>query len=315
MTNRKKITFKGKLGAILKLIELGGEENISKAYELVKNLNEPYDELFDLWDFTDYKLIPKNWSLKDIFNGHVIDFLLMSQLSIAPENSKGAEIRKNVTKLNLLLSSPIEINRLDRLEKFEISLTRGFEAQDVNWLGSFPSLKNLKIDFSRSNQSTSLKSITGLESPNLNSLWLQTPGLEDITGLSNHQFLKDLQFITCDELKDISPLATLKSLENLTFHNCAVLADLTVISKLDSLKTLELSSLVLLKDLSPISHQQFLKKLTIKDCPTLGDLSPLTKLTSLRELTIENCSNVKNFKLMQGKKNLTIQIKNNQFKD
>jgi len=236
--------LKGDLASFFKLINSNDPASLQQAVELILQIQEPFDALFDQCGVDDAGQLLRSKHLSGSTSTQaVLDTLLTYQLSIAPSGSRGEEIRKNITKLQLELTSPVKIEGFDALDQLEIRLAPDFKSSNLEWLGDLPALSTLNIGYRRpitKERLPSFLSLTGLRASNLTKLNLSAPTLRDVSALKSCTKLTRIDFIECPELQKLDSMSTLLSLEELYLTECSTLSDL---SPLDGLKSLRILSI------------------------------------------------------------------------
>lgn len=250
-----------------------------------------------------------------------LDLALTGLLSRAGENSAAAQIRASIKKLNFALKALPQLQGFGGLEDLEIILNRVDDEKqtetinDLHVFGSLPKLERLKIasEPGYDHKSLRIKSLDGLEAPNLLELEASDIGLENILALNSCPRLRLIDVSKCPDLNDISMLKACSELETLRLNQTGVesleaLGDASKLTELNlvncrslkslkgihasSIETLELHALNL-ANLDGLENLPALKKLHLAGMHKLTDLAALSKLSRLEELELYNLTSVK----------------------
>lgn len=200
------------------------------------------------------------------------DFAIMGLLSIAEEGSPADRIRSSVRSLSLATRRLPSLRGFTALEELEIviDLTKQQSAialaEDIHCFGEMPALKSLRIipgdsyNFDITDNTFEclrIKSLAGIQAPNLEFFESNIEYLSDISALSESTMLKRIKISKSRELSDLSPIASLSLLEEL-----------------------EIADLPRIRSLPPLSSLLSLTKLSIYWC--ISDISEVSTAPALR---------------------------------
>jgi len=198
-----------------------------------------------------------------------LDYALLGLLSQAGSDSRAAEIRRSLKKLDIFLTNIPYMHGFDALEHLIIELPSNSSVTIKNVLnfGEFPHLKKLKISTSGWRQDV-LESLDGLHAPNLEEISIASIGLKDIKVLKNMYKLREVDLSGNSDLREINSLA----------------------SSAKIIQLLDLSSCEKLQSIQPISGASALKKIKLDGCEKIDSLSALSGSKMLEEISIDSSS-------------------------
>ncbi len=286
--------LKGDLASFFKLVNSNDPATLQQAAELILQIQEPFDALFEQCGVDHAGQLLRSKHLSGTTTTQpVLDTLLAYQLSLAPSGSRADEIRRSITKLQLELTSPVDIKGFDALDQLEIRLAPDFKSPDLKWLGDLPALSTLSIGYRRpitKERLPSLLSLTGLSASNLTKLNLTAPTLTDLSALENCTKLTRLDLTECSELENLASMSKLLALEELLLTECSNLSDLTPLAGLKSLRILSIQKCNALCSLAFAGALPSLEKLQLSWNTGLTDLDFGVAMSSLLELEIRGDS-------------------------
>lgn len=126
--------------------------------------------------------------------------------------------------------------------------------------------------------------ITQQELDSIESLNLESAGIEDITGLDKLTNIKELN-LSYNYIEDISVLYKLSNLEYLNLSD-NMIENINPLAKLYKLKVLDLSYNNM-TDLDDLKNLENLEVLRLSSCEKIKDFSPLASLVNLKELVFD----------------------------
>ena len=292
--------FQGVLAAVFKLIDSQDPDNLSQALELMVQSAEPFDALFEQCGIDGRGgLIRSQRLYGSAATQPVFDALLLHQLSIAPEGSRGALIRCSLRSLSLALAQAVPAHGFDALESLDIKLAPACSLADLQWLDALPALQALSIVEDRAHffsvpavvtagsQPPGLSALTGLQAPRLASLHLGSRTLSDLTGLAACTALTRLKLSDCPALESLAPLAALSSLQELTMAQCDQVADLSPLAGLKQLRVLEIRNNEGIASLAPAGALAALERLELSCVLGLSDVDLPATMPALKEVVID----------------------------
>lgn len=212
-----------------------------------------------------------------------LDYALLGLLSHAGENSRSAEIRRSLKKLDIYVKDIPQINGFDALEHLLIELPSNpsITLKNIANLGEFPQLKKLKISTSGWRQDV-LESLDGLQAPNLEEISIASIGLKDIKALKNMYKLRDVDVSGNPELKEINSLASsAKVIQNLDLSNCEKLQSIHPICGASALKKIKIDGCEKIDSLAALSESKNLEEISV-------DGSSLSSLEGLEKIMLKN---------------------------
>jgi Leucine-rich repeat (LRR) protein len=222
-----------------------------------------------------------------------LDALLITLLTLSPQGSAAAEIRKKVREISLAVDFFPMIDGYDSLETLNISLCKlefqenviNLEREGFSLLSTFPKLKKLGVTVKVEGWGNYCKlvSLGSLRAPSLQELNLFADsdiGIEDISALS---------FCSALTSVNLSKNARLKSIEALA-NSAPVLQELN------------LAGCELIDDLAPLRGAKSLLRIDLSDCSQIQSLLPLQDSTQLTKVSLDNLNKLKSFEGLTGPK-------------
>jgi hypothetical protein len=234
---------------------------------------------------------------------------IMGLLSMAEEGSPADRIRSSVRSLSLDTRRLPSLRGFTALEELEIIVDLSIHqsiitcAEDVYCFGEMPALKSLRIipcdsfwldtkygldTKDQPSECLHIKTLAGLQAPNLEFFESRIEHLSDISALSSSTKLKRIKISNSKELGDLSPIASLGLLEEL-----------------------EIAHLPMIRSLPPISALVSLTKLSIYWC--VSDISELSTAPALQHFLYHGSGFDDGINLISGpaqwpKKLLTLEL-------
>jgi Leucine-rich repeat (LRR) protein len=269
---------------IWKLLSVRDYISIKQGLKIAETLPDKIDELVLGCDCDENGEIVKS----KLFQGTKpaeahLDYALLGLLSQAGEDSRSAEIRRSLKKLDIYVKDIPLIRGFDALEHLLIELPSNPSAtlKNIATLGEFPNLKKLKISTSGWRQEV-LESLDGLQAPNLEEISIASIGLKDINALKNMHKLKDVDVSGNPELKEINSLASsAKVIQNLDLSNCDKLQSIQPICGASALKKIKLDGCEKIDSLIALNESKILEEISI-------DGSSLSSLEGLEHVMLKN---------------------------
>jgi hypothetical protein len=180
---------------------------------------------------------------------------IMGLLSMAEEGSPADRIRSTIRSLSLDTRRLPSLRGFTALEDLEIiidftkSQSAIAVAEDLQCFGEMPALKSLRIipgdsyEFDMVDipfECLGIKSLAGLQAPNLEFFESSVESLSDISALSASARLKRIKISNSRELSDLGPIANLGLLEELEIYRLSRIRSLPPLSALLSLAKLSI---------------------------------------------------------------------------
>ncbi|MEY2800855.1 MAG: hypothetical protein RL513_439, partial [Pseudomonadota bacterium] len=306
MTEQRLKPLRGDGAKLLKLVlEASDTQTLEQALELGAAIGQPAEGLLDGIEVTAAgELLPSSRFRGTQASQGALDLLLVHQLSLAPEGTPHAALRRAVRRL--VLACPIlpTLKGFDGLQVLAVTVPAGAQWADLSAWGPMPNLEILVIDNAGTKERpASLMSLNGLHAPALVEARLAGLGLASIDGLAACSRLSQVDLSKNTPLAGIGALAgSAASLTQLLLEECALVNSLEALTGTTALTALNLKGCAQVPSLRPLSASRALTKIDLEGCARLESLeglsgsavSPLrysffnlsgcTSLTSLRGL-------------------------------
>jgi hypothetical protein len=230
----------------------------------------------------------------------VLDVVLLHQLSMAPDGSPAALVRQSVRELVLAVPLVPLLKGFDALEHLDLSFSADDqELPSLENFGLLPSLKSLSLR--ATGKEVHLRSISGLQAPQLEDVKLAQLGLHDVYALVGSTCLLrvDLSFNT--ELGTLRGLeSAAATLRELRIQGCKALYDIDALRGSGQLQTLDLEGCESLSSLEALRASNRLTQVSLKDCARLGsfeglsasELQPFGRDGAIRRFSLTNCESL-----------------------
>jgi internalin A len=293
--------LKSDVGAVWKLLSSRDVANIQMGLELSSAVEEGFDTLYE-------GVIVKDGKLEQgkRFTGTgpaqpYLDIALFGLMSQAKPGSKLANLKEQITELNLVLASiSPKLVGFSRLETLSITPLDDI-TPDLSNFGPLPELKTLKITGRRWSFPGGLTSLRGLQAPKLMNVDLSHIKLEDLSALSHSSEITTLSLEGNASLKELDGLhACAPNLVELNLKECKHVQNLNALSKAINLKKLDLYECESLTSVMPLASCKSLETLTLEGCKKLVSLEGL-ELSHIKcqadyrenyEFCLDNCSSL-----------------------
>jgi len=264
--------LKGEASKVYQLFKSGDDGNFKVAMSLIDTVLDGLEVLLDDLHVTDDGQIKsgKRFEGNDK-NQHHLNALLMALVASSP-SEQAKDLRDKTKIIKITTASIPALSAFPNLEEADLYI--GVEAvfDNLDAFGSTPTLKHLSlysqaVPFNSGKNSAQLKSLKGLDAPNLISL--------TATGL---------------KLLDINGLERCSKLENLTLQRNQELAGIDAVSKIaPSLVNVNLAGSLAIESLKPLQKAANLEFLSISFLEKITDLSALKDCTKLQFLDFSQC--------------------------
>jgi hypothetical protein len=250
----------GEASKVYKLFKSGDDANFMVAMSLIDTVLDGLEVLLDDLHVADDGQIKsgKRFEGNDK-NQHHLNALLMALVSASP--SEQAQHLREKTKIIKITTAAIPaLSAFPNLQ--EVTLYIGVESvvENLEALGSTPSLKSLSlfaqaVTFNSGKKSAQLKSLKGLDAPNLIHLTATGVKLRDINGIEGCSKLEDLTLQRNQNLASIDPVSKIApSLVSVNLAGSSDIESLNPLQKANLLEFLSISFLEKITDLSEIKN-------------------------------------------------------------
>ena len=277
--------LKGDASKVYKLFKSGDDSNFMVAMSLVDSVLEGLEVLLDDLNVTQEGKIKSGKRFEGSEkNQHHLNALLMALL--ASSASERAQALRDQTKIISITTAAIpQLSVFPNLKAAKLYIGADCLVENLACFGSTPFLEYLTlysqaVPFNSGKKSAQLKSLKGLDAPNL--LSLTTAGLEllDINSLENCSKLQHVFLQRNQELKDITALSrTASSLVNLSLAGSLAIENLMPLKKAHNLEFLDVSSLEKITDLSALKNCTKLQYIDFSNCKSLHSFDGLCMAT------------------------------------
>jgi hypothetical protein len=224
-----------------------------------------------------------------------LDIALFGLLSAADPDSVAGKLRQSIKILDLNISALPTLNGFDALESLTLQTDNTFEAEDVSVFGPLPSLKTLYLN-GKWQGIFHVKSLNGLDAPQLEELKVDHVNLADISALSNCTKLKKVSVQYCPVESIDALAASAETLEEIDFYDCAI-SSVKALSACKKLKwinlrlqddaTKPLYSIEGLEDMKLDKDCMVSLSLTVQKPMTLGDLIKVSLRSDIEGVKVE----------------------------
>ena len=289
--------FTGDSAAVWKLLIERDISSIQQGLELVLAMPEMIDTLLDGCTIdAEGKIIR---SRKFTVSGPAtsyLDIALFGLLSAADPDSVAGKLRQSIKILDLNISALPTLQGFDALESLTIQTDNTFDTDDVSVFGPLPKLKTLYLN-GKWQGVFHVKSLNGLDAPELEELKVDHVNLADISALSNCTKLKKVSVQYCP-VENIDALAaSADTLEEIDFYNSSI----NSVKALASCKKLKwinlqisneskqaLTNIEGLEDLQLPENCSVSISLVVKKPITLGELIKVSLRSDIDAVNVEN---------------------------
>lgn len=280
MTETRLKPLRGDGAKLLKLVlEANDASTLEQALELGAAIGQPAEGLLDGIEVTAAgELLPSSRFRGTQASQGALDLLLVHQLSLAPEGTPQAALRRAVRRL--VLACPIlpTLKGFDGLEVLAVTVPAGAQWEGLSAWGPMPSLETLVIDSAGTKERpASLMSLTGMHAPALTEARLAGLGLASIEGLNACTRLSRVDLSQNATLTGIGALAaSAATLTELLLEGCAQVDSLEALAGATALTTLNLKGCARVPSLRPLSDSRLLASLDLEGCARLESLEGLS---------------------------------------
>ena len=264
--------LKGEASKVYKLFKSGDDSNFKLAISLIDTVLDGFEVLLDDIHVTDDGQIKSGKRFEgNEKNQHYLNALMMALLASSPRE-QATDLRNKIKIIKITTASIPTLSAFPNLE--EVNLYIGVESvvDNLHAFGSTHALRHLSllsqaVPFNSGKKSAQLKSLKGLDAPNLISLTATGLKLQDIDGLEH-----------CSKL------------ESLTLQRNQGLAHIDAVSKIaPSLVNVNLAGSLAIESLTPLQTATNLEFLSISFLEKITDLSALKDCTKLQFLDFSQC--------------------------
>ena len=273
--------LRGEASKVYKLFKSGDDGNFKVAMSLIDSVLDGLEVLLDDIHVSDNGQIQsgKRFEGGDK-NQHHLNALLMAL--VASSTSKQAKDLRDKTKIIKITTASIPaLSAFPNLEVADLYIGVESVFDNLDAFGSTPALKHLSlycqaVPFNSGKKSAQLKSLTGLDAPNLISLTATSLKLLDINGLERCSKLENLTLQRNQELVSIDAVSKIApSLVNVNLAGSSSVASLQPLRKAANLEFLSISCLDKIIDLSAIKNCKELKYIDFSWCKALESIADL----------------------------------------
>lgn len=258
---------------------------------LVYSIDDMPDIYTHLW------IVPKSYAKNMKYR--IQRYEIMLCVLIADESEIGSVLydvshKAQLKRITIEDINVDDLNALSHMEHLESlhyvnydNRESGKNALSLRFDGSFPALKELKINYTKLPSLGDIGRVTGLERVDL-----AFTDLSDITGLSQLTKVSELN-LSKTNVRDITALQNMTDMREL-YLDYAFVSDLSPLSEMAHLEVLSIHQNYyhdnhtedeLVEDLTPLSGKEALKKLILYGSE-VKDLSPLKNLPALEDLEL-----------------------------
>ena len=277
--------LKGEASKVYKLFKSGDDGNFKVAMSLIDTVLDGLEVLLDDLHVTDDGQIKsgKRFEGNDK-NQHHLNALLMALVAASP-SEQAQDLREQTKVIKITTAAIPALSAFPNLE--EATLYIGVESvvENLEAFGSTPKLKSLSlygqaVPFNSGKKSAQLKSLKGLDAPNLISLTATGVKLLDINGVEGCSKLLDLNLQRNQELASIDPVSKIApSLVSVNLAGSSAIESLKSLQKATHLEFLSISVLEKIADLSAIKNCTKLEYLDFSHCKSLESIADLSMAT------------------------------------
>jgi len=272
--------LRGDGAKLLKLVlEAQDTQTLEQALELGRALGQTAEGLLDGIEVT----AGGELLLSSRFRGTqasqpALNLLLMQQLSMAPEGSPEAKLRRSVRHLNLVCQIVPTLSGFDGLESLSLNLVDGARWNDLSDCGKLNSLLSFSLTHNKSkDQPCAVLSLNGLNAPLLQNLFLSGLCLTSVEALSASTCLIHVDLSNNTELLSISGLkSSAQTLETLNLEACSLLSSIEPLDGATELQSINLKDCAKLQTLKPLLASQNLQKIILQGCAQIESLAGLS---------------------------------------
>lgn len=272
--------LKSDVGAVWKLLSSREIPNIFMGLELSAAL-DPKDlsSLVAEVDAKDGKLVRGKRFTGTGPAQPYLDMALIGLLARTPTSDKLTKIRSQLTVLDLtLLSQAFPLDGFINLKHLNLFIGDE-ETADLSSFGVMPKLNYLKIMGKRWGSNGALKSLNGLNAPNLTEADLSYCKLEDISALIHSPKIKKLTLSNNPSLSHLKGLeACTPNLIELDLQDCEKISTVDILKAAKKLRSLNLFACSRLTSVLPLAACNSLETLNLEHCSQLNSLEGLAKL-------------------------------------
>ena len=275
----------GEASKVYKLFKSGDDGNFKVAMSLIDTVLDGLEVLLDDIHVTGDGQIQsgKRFEGGDK-NQHHLNALLMAL--VASSTSEQAKDLRDKTKIIKITTASIPaLSAFPNLEKADLYIGVESVFDNLDAFGSTPTLKHLSlysqaIPFNSGKNSAQLKSLKGLDAPNLISLTATSLKLLDINGLERCSKLENLTLQRNQELASIDAVSKIApSLVNVNLAGSLAIESLKPLQKAANLEFLSMSLLEKITDLSALKDCTKLQFLDFNQCNALESIADLSMAT------------------------------------
>lgn len=296
--------FTGDSAAVWKLLIERDISSIQQGLELVSAMPDMIDTLLDgcTVDAEGKIIRSRKFTVSGPATSY-LDIALFGLMSAADSDSVAGKLRQSIKILDLNISALPTLNGFDALESLTIKTDNTFEADDVSVFGPMPRLKTLNLN-GKWQGIFHIKTLNGLDAPELEDLKVDHVNLKDISALSNCTKLKKVSVQYCP-VENIDALAaSAETLEEIDFYNSSI----NSVKALASCKKLKWINLQISDDATQaLNNMEGLEDLQLpEDCSvslslvvkkpiTLGELVKVSLRSDIDAVSIENIYTMKHY--------------------
>lgn len=280
MTEKRLKPLRGDGAKLLKLVtEAEDLQTLEQALELGSALGQPAENLLEGIEVTGAgELLPSSRFRGTKASQPALDLLLIHQLSLAPEGSPEADLRRSVRRLQLVCQILPPLRGFDGLESLTIEMAPGTQWADVAPWGPLPALRLVSlISQGTKDLPATLGSLDGLQAPCLEVVQASGLGLTSVDALAVSSNLRDVDLCDNPRLRSIRGLApSAASLTAVNLKGCTDLPDIEALKGARALETLHLKDCARVRSLKPLSASESLATIDLEGCAQLVSLEGLT---------------------------------------
>ena len=292
--------LRGDGAKLLKLVsEAQDTQTLEQALELGRALGQSAEGLLDGIEVTaGGELLLSSRFRGTQANQPALNLLLMQQLSLAPEGSPEAKLRRSVFHLNLVCQIAPTLRGFDGLESLSLNLVEGARWQDLSNCGKFNSLLSFSLIHHQSKeQPCTVVSLNGLNAPLLQNLFVSGLGLTSVEALSTSTCLIHVDLSNNTELLSISGLkSSAQTLETLSLEACSLLSSIEPLEGATGLQSINLKECTKLQSLKPLLASQNLQKIILQGCAQIDSLEGLSSRelepSGYHHFSLEGCTSL-----------------------